>query len=230
MSTASVSSPIQCSSRDQFFFFFFFYCHSSFCFLLPCSSIIYISYCYSSFQPFCHPINVAARRTLYLKLLCAFQHQYFRQTCHFGNVCCLVKFYKLIFKNSSFEIRNIYHPLRNSMKFGRQVQVHLLHLAVSNVKPHCAGVSILPAKARMPYLWRALSVTYRREDARGRGLGPCEFSGWARLRQVCSLGVARRNEPFTLQGCTNRKMRTSRRSRRLRNKLIQALRGSRGAC
>lgn len=60
-------------------------------FLLPSSSTVYVSYCYSSFQPSCHPINMKGARgqELNFKLLCLFHNtHYFTHTCHFGNVCC----------------------------------------------------------------------------------------------------------------------------------------------
>lgn len=104
-----------------------------------------------------------------------------------------LNFINLIFKKSIFEIRNIYHPLNNFMKFGRQVQVHLLHLALALT----AAVSILPAKARMPYLGE-LFRSGTEERMRGRGLGPCESSGWARPGRSAPLGVGRRHEPFAL--------------------------------
>lgn len=86
-----VSSPIQCSSRDQFFFFFFLL--SFFILLSGCPAlqlftsliVIHLSNL-SAIPDQCQSCtkNFVSQTSLRLP-----QHQYFRQTCHFGNVCCL---------------------------------------------------------------------------------------------------------------------------------------------
>lgn len=107
-----------------------------------------------------------------------------------------LNFIRLIFKNSSFEIRNIYRHYIILLSLGDRFKCTCC-IWQSQTLTLTAGVSILPAKARMPYLGE-LFRSGTEERMQGTGLGPCEFSGWARPGRSVPLGVGRRNEPFTL--------------------------------